>query len=69
MVIDGAHVGVDDEQLMLLDGTGHGLPVVTKPWELLALSGNHPTTVVAEWSPWGLDPLTVWNDYGEAVAL
>jgi hypothetical protein len=29
-------------------------------WRLLAVSGGHPVTVMGEWSPRGLLPLTVW---------
>jgi hypothetical protein len=69
MVIDAAQAGVDGGYLMLLDGTGQGLPMVGDPWLLLALTGNAAATVVAEWTPWGLEPLTAWNDYAEAVSL
>ncbi|MCA2190765.1 SWIM zinc finger family protein [Nonomuraea cavernae] len=39
------------------------------PWRLLAVSGGHPVTVAAEWTPRGLRPLTVWDDEGMAVIL
>jgi hypothetical protein len=38
-------------------------------WRLVAVSGGHPVTVAAEWTPQGLDPLTTWDDEGMAVVL
>ncbi|MEU6998584.1 SWIM zinc finger family protein [Nonomuraea sp. NPDC046570] len=44
-------------------------PRVATPWRLLAVSGGHPVTVAAEWTPRGLIPLTTWYDDGQAVLL
>ncbi|MGP3956672.1 SWIM zinc finger family protein [Nonomuraea sp. 3N208] len=49
-----------------------GLPLHPRsrdPWRLIAVSGGHPLTVVAEWTPQGLRPLTTWDDEGTAVIL
>ncbi|MEU0571746.1 SWIM zinc finger family protein [Nonomuraea sp. NPDC005983] len=39
------------------------------PWRLIAVSGGHPVTVAAEWTPNGLRPLTTWDDEETAVLL
>ncbi|MEU8395642.1 SWIM zinc finger family protein [Nonomuraea sp. NPDC048892] len=39
------------------------------PWRLIAVSGGRPVTVVVEWTPQGLRPLTTWDDEGRAVIL
>lgn len=39
------------------------------PWRLMAVSGGHPVTVAAEWTPYGLRPLTTWADDGTVVIL
>ncbi|MGW5160519.1 SWIM zinc finger family protein [Nonomuraea wenchangensis] len=44
-------------------------PAARDPWRLLAVSGGHPLTVAAEWTPRGLRPLTTWDDDGAAVIL
>ncbi|MEZ7127277.1 SWIM zinc finger family protein [Nonomuraea sp. AD125B] len=44
-------------------------PAAHDPWRLLAVSGGHPLTVAAEWTPRGLRPLTTWDDDGTAVIL
>ncbi|MFF0769084.1 SWIM zinc finger family protein [Nonomuraea wenchangensis] len=44
-------------------------PSARDPWRLLAVSGGHPLTVAAEWTPRGLRPLTTWDDDGAAVIL
>lgn len=47
----------------LVDPSGAGLPLdpaVDVSWRLLAVSGGHPVTVAAEWSPAGVRPLTAW---------
>ncbi|NUS01715.1 MAG: SWIM zinc finger family protein [Nonomuraea sp.] len=49
-----------------------GLPLHPRardPWRLIAVSGGHPVTVAAEWTPQGLRPLTTWDDEGTAVIL
>ncbi|WP_241564283.1 SWIM zinc finger family protein [Nonomuraea polychroma] len=49
-----------------------GLPLHPRsrdPWRLIAVSGGHPLTVAAEWTPQGLRPLTTWDDEGTAVIL
>ncbi|WP_262379402.1 SWIM zinc finger domain-containing protein [Nonomuraea sp. PA05] len=49
-----------------------GLPLHFRahdPWRLIAVSGGHPLTVAAEWTPQGLRPLTAWDDDGTAVIL
>ncbi|MDA0633257.1 SWIM zinc finger family protein [Nonomuraea sp. MCN248] len=38
-------------------------------WRLLAVSGGHPVTVAAEWTPRGLRPLTTWDADGTVVIL
>ncbi|WP_248963982.1 SWIM zinc finger family protein [Sphaerisporangium perillae] len=44
-------------------------PSVGVPWRLLAVSGGHPLTVAAEWTPRGLRPLTTWDEEGQVVVL
>ncbi|MEU5864184.1 SWIM zinc finger family protein [Nonomuraea sp. NPDC047529] len=49
-----------------------GLPLHPRardPWRLIAVSGGHPVTLAAEWTPQGLRPLTTWDDEGTAVIL
>jgi hypothetical protein len=49
-----------------------GLPLHPRardPWRLIAVSGGHPLTVAAEWTPQGVRPLTAWDDDGTAVIL
>ncbi|WP_240506525.1 SWIM zinc finger family protein [Thermoactinospora rubra] len=49
-----------------------GLPLHHRhrdPWRLLAVSGGHPVTVAAEWTPQGLRPLTTWDEEGQTVIL
>ncbi|MGR6916499.1 SWIM zinc finger family protein [[Actinomadura] parvosata] len=49
-----------------------GLPLHPRahdPWRLIAVSGGHPVTVAAEWTPQGLRPLTTWDDDETAVIL
>ncbi|AQZ60458.1 unnamed protein product [[Actinomadura] parvosata subsp. kistnae] len=49
-----------------------GLPLHPRahdPWRLIAVSGGHPVTVAAEWTPQGLRPLTTWDDDDTAVIL
>ncbi|GAT65922.1 zinc finger SWIM domain-containing protein [Planomonospora sphaerica] len=54
----------------LLGGPDGGLPLHPSagvPWRLLAVSGGHPLTVAAEWTPRGLLPLAAWNEEGLVV--
>ncbi|MFG1699368.1 SWIM zinc finger family protein [Nonomuraea sp. NPDC049309] len=49
-----------------------GLPLHPRsiePWRLIAVSGGHPLTVAAEWTPVGLRPLTTWDEEGTTVIL
>ncbi|MCF6474833.1 SWIM zinc finger family protein, partial [Nonomuraea sp. MG754425] len=49
-----------------------GLPLHPRahdPWRLIAVSGGHPVTVAAEWTPQGVRPLTTWDDEGTTVIL
>ncbi len=50
----------------LKDIEGHQLelnPIFTKDWELLALSGGHPVTIMGEWDGQVFLPLSLWvND-------
>ena len=66
-----AHPAADAARWHLADPTGAALPLAaTDPWRLLAVTGGHPATVAAEWSPaHGLTPLTVWDRNGKAVSL
>ncbi|WP_280241857.1 DUF5691 domain-containing protein [Nocardia abscessus] len=41
------------------DGTALPIRPGEQPWTLLAVSGGHPVTVVGEWSPDGLAPISV----------
>ncbi|MBN1312706.1 MAG: SWIM zinc finger family protein [Anaerolineae bacterium] len=53
------------------DREGRRLPVApafAKNWELMAISGDHPVTLVAEWDSRYLTPLSVWAD-GRMVTL
>ncbi|NYH52974.1 hypothetical protein HNR06_002563 [Nocardiopsis arvandica] len=55
----------------LTDPDGTALPLApAQPWRLLAVTGGHPATVAAEWSPAeGLTPIAVWDRNGKAVSL
>ncbi|MFD6949010.1 hypothetical protein A6A08_02790 [Nocardiopsis sp. TSRI0078] len=55
----------------LTDPDGAALPLANaQPWRLLAVTGGHPATVAAEWSPGeGLTPIAVWDRNGKAVSL
>jgi hypothetical protein len=56
----------------LYDTSGEALPLhpgAGDCWPLLALSGGHPLTVAAEWTPRGLWPLTAWDGDGMVVPL
>jgi SWIM zinc finger len=56
----------------LIDAGGDALPLHPAAgdcWPLLAVSGGHPLTVAAEWTPRGLWPLTVWDEPGRAIPL
>lgn len=44
-------------------------PSAGLPWRLLAVSGGHPVTVAAEWTPRGLRPLSTWDEEGRVVVL
>jgi len=51
----------------LSDAAGHALPLhpgAGDCWPLFAISGGRPVTVVGEWTPRGLWPLTVWDEGG-----
>lgn len=52
-----------DGRWYLTDPTGAALPLATaEPWRLLAVTGGHPATVAAEWSPReGLTPIALWG--------
>ncbi|GGK67227.1 hypothetical protein Sme01_09770 [Sphaerisporangium melleum] len=53
-------------------GEAAGMPLHPSggvPWRLLAVSGGRPVTVAAEWTPYGLRPLTVWDGEGQVVVL
>ncbi|WP_176955210.1 SWIM zinc finger family protein [Sinosporangium album] len=57
---------------MLADASGEGLalhPGAGAPWTLVATSGGAPVTVAAEWTPWGLVPLTTWDEDGRTVVV
>src|SRR5690606_5873732 len=45
----------------LQDPAGGRLPLASsvEPWELLAVTGGSPATVVVEWEPGGVSPMTV----------
>ncbi|GII83221.1 hypothetical protein Ssi03_12110 [Sphaerisporangium siamense] len=54
------------------DEQAAGMPLQASagpPWRLLAVSGGHPMTVAAEWTPRGLRPLTTWDEDGQVVVL
>ncbi len=56
----------------LYDAAGDALPLhpgAGDCWPLFALSGGHPLTVAAEWTPRGLWPLTAWDQAGTVVPL
>jgi hypothetical protein len=54
--------GADGGSLPLHPGAGDC-------WPLFALSGGRPVTLVGEWTPRGLWPLTAWDETGRAVPL
>jgi SWIM zinc finger len=54
------------------DAAGDALPLhpgAADRWPLFALSGGAPVTVVGEWTPRGLWPLTAWAQDGTVVRL
>ncbi|MEU4832491.1 SWIM zinc finger family protein [Streptosporangium sp. NPDC023615] len=58
--------------LRVLTGPSGGLalhPSEGTPWRLAAVSGGHPVTVAAEWTPRGLRPLTTWDEEGRVIVL
>ena len=59
---------VDGERWLLLDEAGDGLPLDQPAWDVLALSGGHPVTVVGEWDGERLAPLSCFAD-GELWSL
>jgi hypothetical protein len=44
-------------------------PEAGAPWRLIAVSGGHPLTVGAEWTPNGFRPLTTWDEQERVVIL
>jgi len=57
--------GLQDSELYLRDSEGHQLwvnPSFVKYWELLALSGGHPVTLMGEWNGKTLLPLSLWTE-------
>ncbi|WP_159941750.1 MULTISPECIES: SWIM zinc finger family protein [unclassified Nocardiopsis] len=70
VVLDRAAPARED-RWYLADPDGTALPLTAgDPWRLLAVTGGHPATVAAEWSPAeGLTPITVWDRNGKAVSL
>ncbi|WP_203987488.1 SWIM zinc finger family protein [Sphaerisporangium rufum] len=66
---EGGPVAEDDEPAgPAVDGLALH-PAGGTPWRLLAVSGGHPLTVAAEWTPDGLRPLSAWAEDGEVVLL
>ncbi|GII42723.1 hypothetical protein Pph01_77260 [Planotetraspora phitsanulokensis] len=64
--------GVIPSKESLMDEDGNGLPLHPAGgalWRLLAVSGGHPVTVAAEWTPRGSRPLTVWDEESQVVRL
>jgi hypothetical protein len=58
-------------RLQLVDADGCGLPVASifgSGWELIALCGGKPVTLVGEWDGAALLPLSVWVE-GRLVAM
>ncbi|MFV2195219.1 SWIM zinc finger family protein [Nocardiopsis sp. LOL_012] len=70
VVLTGA-VPAHDGRWHLADADGAALPLDTDtPWTLLAITGGHPCTVAAEWSPRdGLTAMTVWDREGRVHPL
>ncbi|WP_028648665.1 SWIM zinc finger family protein [Nocardiopsis sp. CNT312] len=60
-----------DGRWYMATADGAALPLDTDaPWTLLAVTGGHPCTVAAEWSPRdGLTPMTVWDREGRVHPL
>lgn len=52
----------EEDVRAVVDSTGAALPLVdfARPWRLLGISGGHPVTVVGEWTPDGLIPISVF---------
>ncbi|GIH92641.1 SWIM zinc finger family protein [Planobispora siamensis] len=70
IVLDGV-VPMGNGSWLLGDASG-GLPLhpsAGTPWRLVAVSGGHPLTVAAEWTPRGLRPLSTWDEEGRVVVL
>lgn len=61
----------DRDRWWLQDPAGDRLPLsrLVEPWMLLALTGGHPATVVAEWEAGSLHPLTVAPTVPGALAI
>ncbi|MEO5679115.1 MAG: SWIM zinc finger family protein [Acidimicrobiales bacterium] len=47
---------------LVVDERGDGLALERPPWEVLALSGGHPVTVVGEWDGHRCSPLSCFAD-------
>jgi hypothetical protein len=60
-VLSGVPVAGQDP--VLRDENGDTLPIRLS-WDLLAISGGHPVTVAAEYTPDGLYPMTAWPPDG-----
>lgn len=53
-----------DNRWYVLDAAGDGLPLRASgdpPWRTAAVAGGHPATLLGEWGPSGLRPLSIWN--------
>ncbi|UFS93352.1 SWIM zinc finger family protein [Nocardia huaxiensis] len=55
----------DESGWHILQSDNSALPISTaegEPWRLLGLSGGHPVTVIGEWTPAGLSPISAFAD-------
>lgn len=60
--LSGAVPVLEGERWLLADEAGDALPLAAPAWDLLALSGGHPVTVVAEWDGDRLLPLSCFAE-------
>ncbi|MEV0245331.1 DUF5691 domain-containing protein [Nocardia sp. NPDC050712] len=60
--------GENGWQVAEADGSALPLAEGARPWQLLAISGGHPVTVIGEWTAAGLVPMSVFTS-GEVLDL
>jgi hypothetical protein len=60
---------VPGEPWQAVEAGGRRVPLLGEPWRLLAVSGGHPVTLVAEHTPAGLRPVSVLDPERPGLVL